>query len=390
MASKTTIALFLPVGLEYSSQIARGVANYLTHHPRFHAIEFPYRYGGRSPLPKGDWEFDGAILWAHTRDSWVPELVDRGIKTINCGGDWQDNGVVAVAFDAEAAAQAAADYLVELGRSSYAHIAHMTSEQPPAVRLLDLFREHLGTRATSFAALELTGVDPSTNGQRRLGRGRETELVNFLKTLPKPVSIWCPADNVAVLTSRVAVRAGFRVPEDIAVLGMGDYLLGRFNDPPISSIPQPGEIVGMAAAKLLHNLLDGAPEPNGPVRLAPPKVVERMSTVHIADPQDDVRRAYELIQANATQGLTVNDLMQVMSISQKTLNDRFRHVYGRTPGEQIRLVRLERAQQLLTQTDLNITTVAHICGFQNLNRFNIFFKREAGMAPSVYRRKTEQ
>jgi transcriptional regulator GlxA family with amidase domain len=48
-------------------------------------------------------------------------------------------------------------------------------------------------------------------------------------------------------------------------------------------------------------------------------------------------------------------------------------------------VRINRAQEYLTVSDLPVTEVAYLCGFASLKTFNRVFKALTGVCPSVYR-----
>ena len=86
------------------------------------------------------------------------------------------------------------------------------------------------------------------------------------------------------------------------------------------------------------------------------------------------------------EGLTVEQLLERLALSQKTLNKRFAAVYGETPGAAIRRVRTERAKQWLATTDLSVARIATMCGFAEPSNFNLFFNRETGRTPTAYRR----
>ena len=60
---------------------------------------------------------------------------------------------------------------------------------------------------------------------------------------------------------------------------------------------------------------------------------------------------------------------------------------GRTPGDEIRRVRLEAARQLLLDTEEKVETVAMRCGYQSLNSFCVAFKHMTGRSPGEYRRE---
>ena len=68
-----------------------------------------------------------------------------------------------------------------------------------------------------------------------------------------------------------------------------------------------------------------------------------------------------------------------------TLHRAFMTRCGRTPGAEIRRVKMERAQYYLRTTSLSITHIADLCGYNEHSKFCNFFKRETGLTPSQYR-----
>lgn len=236
--------------------------------------------------------------------------------------------------------------------------------------------------------LEIPGI-PSEQRRRLAEPGDETELIAFLRDLPKPVAIHCDDDYVGVLVCRVAEHLELAVPGDVAVLGYFDLAIARFSNPTLSSIPAPGQLVGAAGMKLLSDLLQGARSAERQVLLAPPPVAARESTNGTAVRADDIHRAHQLIEELACKGLTVEQLLERLAMSQKTLNKRFMAVYGHKPGAAIRKVRTERAREWLATTNLSIGRIAEMCGFSEPSNFNLFFKREVGCTPSEYRRASQ-
>ena len=60
---------------------------------------------------------------------------------------------------------------------------------------------------------------------------------------------------------------------------------------------------------------------------------------------------------------------------------------GRTIKEYQCLLRLRRAEQLLTETDLPIAEIAQRAGFSDVFYFSKVFHREKGCTPRDYRRE---
>ncbi|MFV0254128.1 MAG: LacI family DNA-binding transcriptional regulator [Beutenbergiaceae bacterium] len=71
---------------------------------------------------------------------------------------------------------------------------------------------------------------------------------------------------------------GVRIPDDVAVVGWGDYPFARFLDPPLTSVHLPAVEVAARATTRLLALIDGASEP--PVsHYVAPELVFRRSTL---------------------------------------------------------------------------------------------------------------
>ena len=56
-----------------------------------------------------------------------------------------------------------------------------------------------------------------------------------------------------------------------------------------------------------------------------------------------------------------------------------------TPHEEILRVALERANQLLVQSDLPLPEIAERAGFTHVEYFSVVFKKQVGLPPSQFR-----
>src|SRR5690606_7276588 len=57
---------------------------------------------------------------------------------------------------------------------------------------------------------------------------------------------------------------------------------------------------------------------------------------------------------------------------------------GKTPIEFIRIIRLQRAGQLLEKSQLSVSEIAYQVGFNNPKYFSKYFKDQFNILPSVY------
>lgn len=82
---------------------------------------------------------------------------------------------------------------------------------------------------------------------------------------------------------------------------------------------------------------------------------------------------------------SVEELSSEMAMSRVTLYRKVLQMTERTPVEFIKLIRLKRSAQLLTNSHLNIAEIAYRVGFNNPKYFTKLFKQEFNMLPSDYR-----
>jgi len=86
------------------------------------------------------------------------------------------------------------------------------------------------------------------------------------------------------------------------------------------------------------------------------------------------------------EAVPVKTLRQIAGMSESSLLRAFKQATGRSPSEYLLNLRLRRARQLLSQTDLNITEIAFEVGFQDSNYFARQFRRSEGTSPREYRK----
>ncbi len=69
---------------------------------------------------------------------------------------------------------------------------------------------------------------------------------------------------------------------------------------------------------------------------------------------------------------------------------RFRKVFGVTPGDYIRIARLQKAALLLRMNQLSVAQIAIEVGFTNGAYFTKCFRQQYGITPTEYQKKKPQ
>ena len=96
-------------------------------------------------------------------------------------------------------------------------------------------------------------------------------------------------------------------------------------------------------------------------------------------------RARELIDSRYTQPLDLDELARTANFSRYHFLRAFRRAFDATPHEYLTRKRIERAKELLAQSELTVTEICLEVGFESLGSFSTLFHRLTGWSPSIYR-----
>jgi LacI family transcriptional regulator len=217
----------------------------------------------------------------------------------------------------------------------------------------------------------------------------ETDTIaEWLLGLPQPVAIFAAYDARGQQVLEACQRAELSVPEQVAVLGVdNDDLLCDLASPPLSSVIPDTQRTGWQAAELLSRLMHGEKIPPDLHRVPPLGVCARQSTDVTAVEDAHVAKAAHFIRERACEGIGVSDVAAVVPLARRSLEKRFRSLLGRTLGEEIMRVQMQRVKDLLVGTDLSLAQIAERAGFRHVEYLTVAFKRECGVPPSVYRQE---
>jgi AraC-like DNA-binding protein len=107
-----------------------------------------------------------------------------------------------------------------------------------------------------------------------------------------------------------------------------------------------------------------------------------MAIVH---PARHLLRAKDLIDARYRDPLDVAALARAAHLSPAHFSREFRRAFGETPHQYLLTRRLERAAELLRNTDRSVTEICLNVGLSSVGSFTTSFGRVYGMSPTAYR-----
>jgi len=363
--------LLIPESFGYARRLLRGVYEYARGHGGwvFDAPAADYRRPPAHAIDRAD-----GVIALLDQDAMADLLAAHQTPVVNVG-DTRRPADARVQTDDPAIGRAAAEHLLGLGLRHLACVD--TDRRLYTAGRREAFESAVARRDRSPAAPFV--YEPASV------RRSAPALAAWLKRLPRPAGVFCTADALAVHVAEACHARGFRIPEDIALLGVNndDVNCERMN-PPLSSIHTDGERAGYLAAEALDALMDGR-RPITPQRVPPVGVVTRRSTDTLAVPDLDTRAALRYIREHVGDGLLVDDVLAEVPVSRSSLERRFKQLLGRTPLQEIRRTRIERAKQLLSTTRLSMSAIAASAGFNSPQRMATVFKQETGITPRAYR-----
>jgi LacI family transcriptional regulator len=210
----------------------------------------------------------------------------------------------------------------------------------------------------------------------------------WARDLPKPVGLFAANSHIGRIAITSCREAGLLVPEEVAVLGVGDdEIVCNLTDPPMSAVDSAGEQVGFEAARLMDRVLTGQPVEPAEVLVPPTGVTVRRSTDTLALDEPDLVAALRLIREQACDGLRVKDVLREVPCSRRKLERGFAAQLGRSLHQELLRVRIERAKQLLIDSDLVMPEIAVRCGFEYPTHLTAVFKRQTGVTPRQFRKR---
>ena len=385
MSQPPRVALLIQSSSEYGRGLLRGIGSYVQAHGPwsiFHRVTLLPDH--LSPQFR-KWRPQGVIGQFEARH--ILRQVQRlKIPAVDLFSLHRSASIPRFSVDHTAVAEMVVRYFRELGYENFACCGFegVYYSERRCEAFVDRIREG-GWRIDVFentAAKEVSSVfDIESAGQFDIGR-----IGEWIHGLPKPLALMAGTDMRARHVLEACRLHDIRVPEEVAVTGVGnDEVLCNLADPPLTSVALRSEQIGYDAAALLDSMMHGQEPPSEEILSGPLCVVSRQSTKSMAITDPEVREALAYLHKHFAHGVTISDVVAHVGVSQSTLRRRFVLALGRSPREELIRMQLGRVEELLRDTDLPLSRIAEMAGFNYPECMMKLFKRKTGMTPSDFR-----
>jgi len=387
------VLLLIESSRAYGRDCLMGIASYMRAHGTWDVLQLERGLQEDVPASVSRQRFDGVI--ARAENSQIAKSIARfGVPTVDLRGLFAPADGVTFNTDNEACGAMAVEHYRQRGFRHLAFCGYEGVDFSDGRR--DAFTHHASLHGITAEVMTVRSKPrPSkpnatfdTLGREARGEDDDAKIAKWMVSLPKPVGIFACNDMRGRQVIAAGRRAGLRIPDQVAVLGVdNDEVICDLANPPLSSIVPDTHRLGFEGAAMLDQLMNGQVPEQSQILFPPRSITVRLSTDALAVNDLDLAEAIEFIRNNACDGIGVKDVTKATAISRTTLERRFREALERSPREEIERVRGDRIRVLLAETDYNLDQIASLTGYGSGAHLVTAFRRLEGCTPGKYRAK---
>ncbi len=383
---KHVVIHFNPAWRPYLRRVAQGLARYVHQHTDWRLtplVLFDYKLDAERYRPLSQPPIDGMVTGISPE--FVEQVRANPQPKVLVGPEAMGLGMPWVGPDYRQVGRLGAQDLLHRGARSLILFRHGDPDRHDTRLIEQGFTEVAQRRGVTYTVF--------SNGPRTQQRGtwryadQQADFIDLLHRTEPPIGILCSDDDHGWRALECCELAAMRVPDAVTVLGIGgDEFICELATPMLSSIRVDFEAVGYLVGQTLDDQFHGKEVPL--VQTAGlPEVVPRQSTGYVATDDPQVAGAIRFIHENFDQPLTTDDIAAAVHAGSRTLMRRFKAQLNRTPSEELRRQRVERALYLIRSTDQPLAQVALDCGFGQQSALGRAVKAATGRTPGQLRRE---
>lgn len=327
-------------------------------------------------------KYDGVI--ARVTRATAKCIQQARIPAVNVWVNSPDETLPRVFPDQRMAGRLAGEHLLERG---YRRVAYVGQVKNRNCRMhIEGLRKALGRGAEPPLTHYVAQVFRCAEDWRRMQDG----LADWVAQWRLPIGVIAVDDLICRYVADVVLRHGWRIPEDVALVGVqNNEILCEHMRPTLTSVEQGFDRIGYRAARLLDHLMKGERAPTAPLIIKPVGLVARRSTEGFAVGDLLLSKALRYIHEHSTERIGVDDVREGLALSRRSLERRFRKWLGRSVHEEIVRARLAHAKRLLAGTDHPIKAIARDVGFSSSEHLSKVFLQHVGSPPGAYRKERQ-
>lgn len=206
-------------------------------------------------LPNGDIyikkHMDGVIFAGEADMRTIEEFRKQNIPVVLVNNRLDMDGLLCVSADHYGGAVQATAHLCERGYRKLGLLAGRFSPQVSEARAEGFFKT-LAQYDVPVDTRFIADIEPT------LEAGEEA-MTRLLREPDHPTAFFCTNDTIAAGAMKAVVRAGWKVPQDVAIVGFDDSYISRVVEPELTTVRIDAAEMGRLAIQKLFDLMEGIP-----------------------------------------------------------------------------------------------------------------------------------
>lgn len=215
------------------------------------------------------------------------------------------------------------------------------------------------------------------------------KIASWIASLPKPVAIFAANDTMARPICEICMERRIQIPEQVAILGVDDdEFLCNITYPALSSIHLEFKRQGMELGKAIFEMVHSGTITDYRIPIEPSYITERNSTLKHNISDKYVKQIVDFIDNAFSQPIKMSDIIGDIPLSARAIEIRFKTEMGpHTILSYLASQRVKHMCFLLRTSDLPISEVARLSGFEDVLNVGRVFRKQTGMSPSEYKQR---
>jgi LacI family transcriptional regulator len=371
------VALAYPHNIASNHLLFRGINEYAQTHPIF---EFRYfadtSEAGLKELM--EWKGDGAIVSLDSEHA-IQQVKGANLAMVNVSNAVDDNTVPRVYRDHTEIGMKAAEYLANLGVNELAFVGIAN-------------RHYSQMKWQAFEATAKSLVKPTkpffmeSTSELLTEEKMIRDFIYWLKSLHPPVGLLLDEDALYSFVYQICKRCSLRIPEDIAIISVNNSQSCSYQEVPLSSFQHNNKDYGIKVMQTLHALIEDRAAPEGlDIAIQGVDLHERESSniLHCKDTRLSTTIKY--IKANLNRTFTIEELLQEVGCSRRTIENLIKSERGSTLHDYIIHEKVKRVKQVFKSNSyIEPVRLASLTGFSSSRHLQDVFKRTVGYSLEEY------
>ncbi len=113
---------------------------------------------------------------------------------------------------------------------------------------------------------------------------------------------------------------------------------------------------------------------------------DKTLALHSKNPTQKLNQLLEYLQEHYAENISLDKASALTGISKFYLSRIFRQYTGQSYSEYLSFLRIQKAENLLKDTNIHISDISAACGYSSISSFNRAFRQLKGCSPSEYRK----